>query len=709
MDGLARVTFAVESPIRRLVGYGRLNPLPHAGTISVVLLIIVTITGLYLTFFFEFGFDASYESVARLNGHPIQRFMRGVHRYSSAALVLTTLVHGWRILTARRYQGPRRWRWVTGVAAIGLTFLAGVTGYWLIWDQRAQLLNELTVAFFDFIRIGRGVVTAILTARGTGWQVLLSLWAVHFLLTLVIGWFLWRHLRRTRLPWLPPRLWTGMMTGALVLVAIVVPVEMLGPADLAVIVSDVPIDPFFLFLIPILATASVALVMVVGLVVLFLVFVLPWVLRRGEDEVVEIIVEACTGCELCVIDCPYEALAMVTFDDRQVAEVDPARCVACGICVGSCAFGAIELADATLPPDVDVEGRRVVVACDRHGRLSGAKGQEVLTVRCTGVLAPTAVTGLFAAGAMAVQIVGCAPGDCAFGVGNTLAEERLAGERRPRVPRKTATATQRDFVAPTALRKAIASPGSHLSANTRSIPASRARLAAAAVLVLASIVLVGVATTLTFSATRAESAVVVVVHHVPGASLAGTQTPSGAPGVPSEVRIEFDDEVRVEQVGSGGLASAVIALEASPGSHKLEVELIEGTDRTVISSGQVVLDPDMRYAIYIQDAEEVGAAVGEDLFFSSHTGCSICHSTEPGVELVGPNLSGVAITAGSRVPDLGAEEYLRQSIVDPDAYIVDGFRSGQMLPIYEERLTEEEIDSLVEFLLTLDDPEGVIG
>ena len=41
LDGLARVTFAVEAPVRRLVGSGRLNPLPHAGTISVVLFFIV--------------------------------------------------------------------------------------------------------------------------------------------------------------------------------------------------------------------------------------------------------------------------------------------------------------------------------------------------------------------------------------------------------------------------------------------------------------------------------------------------------------------------------------------------------------------------------------------------------------------------------------------------------------------------------------------
>ena len=64
-----------------------------------------------------------------------------------------------------------------------------------------------------------------------------------------------------------------------------------------------------------------------------------------------------------------------------------------------------------------------------------------------------------------------------------------------------------------------------------------------------------------------------------------------------------------------------------------------------------------------------------------------------------------AIRAETRVPGLTAEEYLYESIVDPDAYVVDGFRAGQMLPIYEDRLSPDQIDALVTYLLTLTDEE----
>ncbi len=52
---------------------------------------------------------------------------------------------------------------------------------------------------------------------------------------------------------------------------------------------------------------------------------------------------------------------------------------------------------------------------------------------------------------------------------------------------------------------------------------------------------------------------------------------------------------------------------------------------------------------------------------------------------------------------LDAEEYLRQSIVDPDAYVVPGFPAGQMLAGLGDVLSPEDLDSLIAFLLTLEE------
>lgn len=705
LDGLAKVSFAVESPVRRFVGSGRLNPLPHAGTISVVLLFVVVVTGVYITLFFEFGFEASFQSVAKLTSHPIQRFMRSVHRYSSAALVVTTLVHAWRTFVAARFNGPRRWRWLTGLTALVIVWLAGVTGYWLLWDQRAQLLNEAMASVSDVFGVGTSLTSAVLTADGSGWQVLLVIWFAHLLATAAIGWFLWRHLRRTSLPWLPPRLWTGLMLGALVVVSIAFPAELLRVADPSVIVDAVPLDPFFLFLLPALAAIPGPLVMILfGALSLFVAY-LPWLLSRDKPEIVVIDPDACTGCELCVLDCPYRALTMVEQGDRAIAEVDPDACVACGICVGSCVFDAIDLPGATLPSDIDPEGREIVIACERHGRLGGTD-EEILTVRCAGVISPSAIAGLVRRGATAVHVVGCPPGDCAFGVGNLLAEERIGGERRPRVPARSARTMTRDFVAPTALRHALAQPGTHLSADPAEIPKGRWRLGAAGSVVLASLVLVGMATGLYFTFNRPDSGVLVVVHHEPGAVIEGTDRPSGAVGVETVLRTRLADGATEEQtIGSGGLASVVLELSSEPGDVHVFVELVEGPDHTVVYDDVATLEPGRRLTLIVDDEQNIDAERGQQVFLSSHAGCSVCHSVTPGVEGVGPNLSGVGLVAGARVPGLTAEEYLRQSILDPDAYVVDGFPSGQMLDNYRETLSDEDVDALVTFLTTLDHEE----
>jgi cytochrome c2 len=100
-------------------------------------------------------------------------------------------------------------------------------------------------------------------------------------------------------------------------------------------------------------------------------------------------------------------------------------------------------------------------------------------------------------------------------------------------------------------------------------------------------------------------------------------------------------------------------------------------------------------------------AAGRKLYFETslgtNAGCRICHSLDEGATLVGPSFAGIATRAAERVPGMSAEEYLRQSILEPDAYVVEGFPSGQMVPNLGEILTEQQIDDLIAFLMTFDE------
>jgi mono/diheme cytochrome c family protein len=71
--------------------------------------------------------------------------------------------------------------------------------------------------------------------------------------------------------------------------------------------------------------------------------------------------------------------------------------------------------------------------------------------------------------------------------------------------------------------------------------------------------------------------------------------------------------------------------------------------------------------------------------------CTRCHNIN-GVNAVCPDLS----TIGARQ----TEGYIRQSILDPNAYIVPGFPKDVM-PNFSTLLTKEEVDELVHYLMTL--------
>ena len=48
--------------------------------------------------------------------------------------------------------------------------------------------------------------------------------------------------------------------------------------------------------------------------------------------------EKCDGCEICVDECPVEAISL---NDDNIAEIDAEECVECGTCVDVCPKNAI--------------------------------------------------------------------------------------------------------------------------------------------------------------------------------------------------------------------------------------------------------------------------------------------------------------------------------------------------------------------------------
>ena len=83
-------------------------------------------------------------------------------------------------------------------------------------------------------------------------------------------------------------------------------------------------------------------------------------------------------------------------------------------------------------------------------------------------------------------------------------------------------------------------------------------------------------------------------------------------------------------------------------------------------------------------------------------GCGTCH--EPGLgnlfRAVGPPLDHIGTVAASRRSGLSAEDYLRQSIVDPGAFVVPGYPDSMPRGL-QDRLSGEDLAALVSYLSSL--------
>ena len=91
------------------------------------------------------------------------------------------------------------------------------------------------------------------------------------------------------------------------------------------------------------------------------------------------------------------------------------------------------------------------------------------------------------------------------------------------------------------------------------------------------------------------------------------------------------------------------------------------------------------------------AKTGEQIFTAA--GCAGCHTFSPAGSsgTIGPNLDQLKTQAGKLVPGKSADEYIRESIEDPSAYIVKGFPNA--MPSFKGRLTDQQIKALIDYLL----------
>lgn len=440
---------------------GRDNPLRHLGAMGLYLLWIVVGTGLYLYAVLDTGIDAVYSSIGYLSLEQwyLGGVLRSLHRYAADGFMLVMLLHLLREWCYGRYYGFRLYSWMTGVPLLWLAYVAGIGGYWIVWDQLAQLSATATTELLDWLPIfSEPSARNFLAPDSISDRFFTVLVFVHLGVPLLLILGLWAHVHRiSHVDYLPSRRVMLATMATLVVLALLKPALSNPPANLAAVPGELGFDWFILFIHPLADISSPGFVWGLLFAATGLLFALPVLPHPRAPAVAVVDAATCTGCDRCLADCPYAAIAMEPHPLRpglKIAVVDADLCASCGICAGSCPSSTPFRRRETLVTGIDMpqqpvnalrqqleaalaqlDGRTriVVFACSRGAAAAslGTPDTAVISLICTGMLPPAFVEYALRAGADGVLLATCRTGGCDFRLGDLWTGERLFGQREP--------------------------------------------------------------------------------------------------------------------------------------------------------------------------------------------------------------------------------------------------------------------------------------
>jgi quinol-cytochrome oxidoreductase complex cytochrome b subunit len=130
-------------PLRELAGKKTVPVHKHeiwyyTGGIALFLFVVQFITGMALAFYYIPYFEQANKSVVeiatKLN---MGWFFRSLHHWGAQLAIFVLFVHAFSTLILKSYRKPRELVWISGFLLLGIAIFFGLSGYFLLWDERA--------------------------------------------------------------------------------------------------------------------------------------------------------------------------------------------------------------------------------------------------------------------------------------------------------------------------------------------------------------------------------------------------------------------------------------------------------------------------------------------------------------------------------------------------------------------------------------------
>ena len=171
------------------------NPLYIIGGMVWLSWIIVVVSGIILMVWYIPTTTGAYRSILHLTEDiPFGWLVRGMHKYGADMLVISITIRIYRMYFAGEYKKPGELSWMILFASLVLAMISGITGYALIWNQRAfwAAKTVLTVpTYYDEIPgiketgIGHAIAYIFLGGPALGQATLTRFYAIHYGISIV--------------------------------------------------------------------------------------------------------------------------------------------------------------------------------------------------------------------------------------------------------------------------------------------------------------------------------------------------------------------------------------------------------------------------------------------------------------------------------------------------------------------------------------------
>jgi quinol-cytochrome oxidoreductase complex cytochrome b subunit len=129
-------------------GEARANPFYALGPIFYLVWFIVMATGLLLIMWYVPTKSQAFDSILTIqNGIPIGGLCRGMHKYGADAMIIAATMRLYRMFINGDFKPSKELNIAIALVTLLLAMYSGLTGYLLIWNQRAFWATKVFATF----------------------------------------------------------------------------------------------------------------------------------------------------------------------------------------------------------------------------------------------------------------------------------------------------------------------------------------------------------------------------------------------------------------------------------------------------------------------------------------------------------------------------------------------------------------------------------